>query len=54
MAAPTAGGLGGLVALDRRLREAGQSLVLLGVGPQALGVFRLTGLDTLLEIRPHA
>jgi anti-anti-sigma factor len=50
VAAPTAAGLGGLVALDRRLRRAGQRLVLLGVGPQAREVFRVTGLDALLEM----
>jgi anti-anti-sigma factor len=48
--APTAAGLGGLVALDCRLREAGQRLVLLGVGPQAMEVFRVTGLDALLAV----
>ena len=52
--APTAAGLGGLVALDRRLREGGQRLVLLGVGPLAREVFRVTGLDALLELRPDA
>ena len=48
--APTAAGLGGLVALDRRLRRAGQRLVLLGVGPLAREVFRVTGLDALLDV----
>src|SRR4051812_46446213 len=48
--APTAAGLGGLLALDRRLREAGQRLVLLNAGPRALEVFRVTGLDAVLEL----
>jgi anti-anti-sigma regulatory factor len=51
--APTAGGLGGLIELDRDLREAGHELVLLEVGPQARGVFRLTGLDARLDVRPR-
>jgi anti-anti-sigma factor len=50
--APTAAGLGRLVALDRRLRQAGQRLVLTGVGPQAREVFRVTGLDGVLELHP--
>jgi anti-anti-sigma factor len=49
--APTAAGLGGLVALDRRLRQAGQRLVLLNVGPRAMEVFRVTGLDAVLELQ---
>jgi anti-anti-sigma regulatory factor len=51
VAAPTAGGLGGLVALHHHLRDAGQELVLLNVGPQAFEVFRLAGLDALLDLR---
>lgn len=50
--APTAGGLGGLVALRGHLRAAGGDLALLNVGRQAREVFRLTGLDALLDVRP--
>ena len=49
--APTAAGLSGLLDLDRRLREAGQQLVLLNAGQQAREVFRVTGLDAVLELR---
>src|SRR5262245_66643915 len=49
--APTAGGLGGLVALHEHLRAAGRGLALLRVGHQAREVFHLTGLTALLDVR---
>jgi anti-anti-sigma regulatory factor len=50
---PTAGGLGGLVALHGHLRAAGGQFVLFNVGAQAHEVFRLTGLTDLLDVRPQ-
>jgi anti-anti-sigma regulatory factor len=49
---PTAGGLGGLVALHKELRELEVELVLCNVGRLAYGVFRVTGLTGLLNLRP--
>jgi anti-anti-sigma factor len=47
----TAGGLGQLVALHTRLRESGGRLVLVNVGERAFEVFKLTGLNALLDVR---
>ena len=49
----TAGGLGQLVALHNRLRDTGGHLVLVNVGERAFKVFKLTGLNALLDVRPN-
>jgi anti-anti-sigma factor len=49
----TAGGLGELVALHNRLRDSGGHLVLVNVGERAFKVFKLTGLNALLDVRPN-
>jgi anti-anti-sigma factor len=50
--APTAGGLGQLVKLHQKLRDAGRELVLVNVGARVLEVLEATGLTALLDIRP--
>jgi anti-anti-sigma regulatory factor len=49
--APTAGGLGQLVALHNRLRAMGGRLVLLNVRPLAYEAFKVTRLTDLLDVR---
>src|SRR4051812_41831819 len=51
VAAPTAGGLGQLVGLHRRLRAGGGRLVLCNVGARAYEVFEVTRLTELLDVR---
>jgi anti-anti-sigma regulatory factor len=51
--APTAGGLGGLVRLDHRLRRQGGQLVIGNVRPSAYKVFLLTGLANALSVKPR-
>jgi anti-anti-sigma factor len=45
-------GLGLLVALHRRVALTNGRLVLVNVAADLLGVFRLTRLDTILDVRP--
>jgi anti-anti-sigma factor len=47
----TAGGLGQLVALNRRLRASGGRLVLCNVGGKAYEVLQVTRLTELLDVR---
>jgi anti-anti-sigma regulatory factor len=51
--APTAGGLGGLVRLDHRLRKRGGQLVICNVRASAYKVFLLTGLTNALDVHPR-
>ena len=47
-------GLGLLLGLLRRAREAGHDVVLRGVGPSLARVLTLTGLDTVFASRPRS
>ena len=47
----TAGGLGQLVSLHKRLRASGGHLVLCNVGERAYEVFEVTRLIDLLDVR---
>jgi anti-anti-sigma factor len=49
---PTAGGLGALVALNKKVRACGGALVLLNVTAAAYEVFLLTHLVEVLAISP--
>jgi anti-anti-sigma factor len=51
VAAPTAGALGKLVALHKRLRDSGGSLVLSHVSPRTYEVLEVTGLTEVLDCR---
>jgi anti-anti-sigma factor len=49
---PTAEGLGLLATLNKELRERGGKLTLLNVAPDPYEVFEVTGLLTVLDVRP--
>jgi anti-anti-sigma regulatory factor len=51
MECPTAGGLAGLVALQKRMQGLGRRLILCNVGDRAYGVFDLVCLTVVLEVR---
>ena len=44
--------LGAIVTLNRKVREAGGRLSLINVQPAVADVFAVTGLDTLIQVRP--
>ena len=44
--------LGALITLNRRAREAGGRLALVGVRPPVAAVIRATRLDAILDVRP--
>jgi anti-anti-sigma factor len=48
---PSAGGLGALVGLHKKLRQRGGRLVLLNVQPWTYEVFALTRLTEVLDVR---
>jgi anti-anti-sigma factor len=48
---PTAGGIGALVGLNRRMSARGGRLVLLNVQPWAYEVFEVTRLTELMDVR---
>jgi anti-anti-sigma factor len=50
----TAGGLGALIVLHKRLRAAGGQLICLNVSPDVHEIFQATGLTKLLHINPKA
>jgi anti-sigma B factor antagonist len=45
-------GLGVLVTLHRRTKQAGGHLVLINLAPYLVELFKLTRLDTILDVRP--